>query len=54
MHIYLYSVLETAASAEMKALNKKFGALHGVSSLANLGAVISLVLHGLWIGNSGL
>ncbi|KAH7929388.1 hypothetical protein BV22DRAFT_1029634 [Leucogyrophana mollusca] len=41
-------------SAEMKALNSRFGMLHGVSSLANLGAVVALVFHGLWIGNAGL
>ncbi|KAF9458358.1 hypothetical protein BDZ94DRAFT_1173849 [Collybia nuda] len=41
-------------SLEMKALNRKFGMLHGISSLANLGAVIALGFHGLWIGNAGL
>lgn len=38
----------------MKALNKKFGQLHGVSSLLNLGAVIGLLFHGLWIGSYGV
>jgi hypothetical protein len=38
----------------MKALNRKFGMLHGISSLANLGAVIALGFHGLWIGNAGV
>jgi len=41
-------------SAEMKALNRRFGALHGISSLANLGAIIALGFHGLWIGNAGV
>ncbi|KIM85491.1 hypothetical protein PILCRDRAFT_817519 [Piloderma croceum F 1598] len=45
---------EPSASAEMKALNAKFGSLHGISSLANMGAVIALGFHGLWIGNVGL
>jgi len=40
-------------SDEMKALNRKFGTLHGVSSLFNLGAVIALAFHGLWLGNVG-
>lgn len=38
----------------MKALNKRFGTLHGLSSLTNLFAVIGLVFHGLWITNVGL
>jgi len=42
------------ASAEMKALNRRFGKLHGISSLANLGAVIALGFHGVWIGNAGV
>lgn len=41
-------------STEMKALNAKFGSLHGISSLANMAAVIALGFHGLWIGNVGL
>ncbi len=41
-------------SAEMKALNSKFAKLHGLSSLANLHAVIALLFHGLWIANRGL
>ncbi|KAF8591964.1 hypothetical protein K439DRAFT_1650495 [Ramaria rubella] len=45
---------EEGVSAEMKALNKRFGALHGVSSLLNMGAVIALGFHGLWLGNVGL
>jgi len=44
---------DPGVSAEMKALNARFGQLHGISSLANLGAVIALGFHGLWIG-SGL
>lgn len=37
----------------MKALNKRFGAYHGVSSLANFFGVIALLFHGLWIANVG-
>ncbi|TFK76791.1 hypothetical protein BDN72DRAFT_783256 [Pluteus cervinus] len=39
---------------QMKALNRRFGMLHGISSLFNLGSVIALGLHGLWIGNAGV
>jgi len=42
------------ASADMRALNRRFGMLHGISSLANLGAVIALGFHGVWIGNAGV
>ncbi|KAG6910559.1 hypothetical protein DXG01_009509 [Tephrocybe rancida] len=45
---------EPGVSSEMKALNRRFGSLHGISSLANLGAVIALGFHGLWIGSFGL
>lgn len=45
---------EAGVSADMKALNRRFGMLHGVSSLANLGAVIALGFHGLWVGNMGV
>lgn len=41
-------------SADMKALNRRFGMLHGISSLANMGAIIALGFHGLWIGNAGV
>jgi hypothetical protein len=37
-------------SAEMQALNKKFGMLHGISSLLNLGSLISLVAYGFTLG----
>lgn len=40
-------------SDAMKALNSRFGALHGVSSLANLSAVFALLFHGLWVGSVG-
>jgi len=36
----------------MKELNSKFGFLHGLSSLANLSAVIALGFHGLYLGNN--
>ncbi|KAG2754510.1 hypothetical protein P692DRAFT_20845183 [Suillus brevipes Sb2] len=45
---------EPGVSTQMKALNAKFGMLHGISSLANLGAIVALTLHGLWIGSYGL
>uniref|UniRef100_A0A0W0FAI0 TMEM205-like domain-containing protein n=1 Tax=Moniliophthora roreri TaxID=221103 RepID=A0A0W0FAI0_MONRR len=45
---------EPGVSEQMKALNRKFGSLHGISSLLNLYAVIALGFHGLWIGNSGV
>lgn len=38
----------------MKALNKTFGSLHGISSLLNLASVLALGFHGLWIGNYGV
>ncbi|KAH9487073.1 Transmembrane protein 205 [Psilocybe cubensis] len=45
---------DPGVSDEMKALNRRFGSLHGISSLANLGAVLALGFHGLWIGNAGV
>ncbi|KIY67445.1 hypothetical protein CYLTODRAFT_437037 [Cylindrobasidium torrendii FP15055 ss-10] len=45
---------DAGVSDEMKALNKQFGALHGVSSLFNLFATIALTFHGLWIGSKGI
>ncbi|KAF8202934.1 hypothetical protein BJ912DRAFT_1052955 [Pholiota molesta] len=45
---------EPGVSAEMKALNVKFGSLHGISSLANLLAIIALGFHGVYIGNAGV
>jgi len=45
---------EPGVSDEMKGLNKRFGMLHGISSLANLIAVLALGFHGLWIGNAGV
>ncbi|KAI0639108.1 hypothetical protein C8Q77DRAFT_36831 [Trametes polyzona] len=44
---------EPGVSEQMKALNKTFAQLHGVSSLANLTAFLALLFHGLWIGNTG-
>jgi len=41
-------------SQQMKAMNKRFGILHGLSSLFNLLVVIALIFHGLWITNGGL
>ncbi|KAF7367244.1 DUF4149 domain-containing protein [Mycena sanguinolenta] len=48
------SYTEAGVSDQMKGLNRRFGMLHGISSLANLGAVLALGFHGLWIGNFGL
>lgn len=45
---------DPAASPAMKAVNKEFGKMHGLSSLMNLFVVIALGLHALWIGNHGL
>jgi len=45
---------DPGVSDNMKALNRRFGMLHGVSSLANLIAIIALGFHGLWIGNAGV
>jgi len=45
---------EPGVSDKMKALNSTFAQLHGISSLANLYAVIALVFHGMWIANNGL
>ncbi|KAI0359078.1 hypothetical protein OH77DRAFT_1420628 [Trametes cingulata] len=44
---------EPGVSDQMKALNKTFAQLHGISSLANLTAFLGLLFHGLWIGNTG-
>ncbi|KAF8624895.1 hypothetical protein AX15_005763 [Amanita polypyramis BW_CC] len=41
-------------SDKMKAVNRKFGMLHGISSFFNLAAVIALAFHGLYIGNAGV
>jgi len=41
------------ASNDLKALNRQFAMLHGVSSLANLFSIIALLFHGLWIGTHG-
>jgi len=45
---------DPGVSAEMTALNRQFGSLHGISSLANLFAVIALGFHGLYIGSAGV
>lgn len=45
---------DPGVSKKMKSLNRRFGMLHGISSLGNLGAVIALIFHGLWIGDAGL
>lgn len=37
-------------SDEMQALNKKFGMLHGISSLLNLSTVIAAVAYGFTLG----
>ncbi|KAI0702429.1 hypothetical protein BC835DRAFT_1404281 [Cytidiella melzeri] len=45
---------EPDVSAEMRALNSTFAQLHGISSLLNLGAIILMAFHGLWIANKGV
>ncbi|KAJ3821775.1 hypothetical protein F5880DRAFT_1624589 [Lentinula raphanica] len=45
---------EPGVSDAMKALNRRFGSLHGISSLLNLSAVLAIGFHGLWIGNNGV
>ncbi|KAI0311698.1 hypothetical protein OF83DRAFT_1149764, partial [Amylostereum chailletii] len=45
---------DPGVSDAMKALNARFGQLHGISSLANLGVVVAVTFHGLWLGNHGL
>ncbi|KAF8815271.1 hypothetical protein BYT27DRAFT_7304394 [Phlegmacium glaucopus] len=45
---------DSGVSADMRSLNRHFGTLHGINSLANLGAVIALGFHGIWIGNIGV
>lgn len=41
---------EGPQSDEMRALNKKFGAMHGISSLVNLSAFIATVVYGFTLG----
>lgn len=48
-HVEILSVLQ--ASDKMRSLNKRFGMWHSISSLINLGVVLSLIFHGLWIAN---
>lgn len=38
-------------SQKMTELNKRFGKLHGASSLLNLGALIATVAYGVYLGN---
>jgi len=45
---------DPGVSAQMKSLNVRFGTLHGISSLANLVAIVALGFHGLWIGSAGV
>lgn len=42
---------EGPKSDEMRALSKKFGILHGVSSLLNLGTIIATVAYGFTLGS---
>jgi hypothetical protein len=53
-NFYLLVLRSIKVSDDMKALNRRFGMLHGISSLANLGSVLALAFHGLWLGNSGI
>ncbi|KAG8943426.1 hypothetical protein FRC04_002891 [Tulasnella sp. 424] len=47
------SYTDPTVSDEMKALTKKFGALHGISSLTNLISILGMTFHGLWIAKYG-
>lgn len=38
-------------SEEMRALSKRFGFLHGISSLLNLGAFIASIVYGFTLGS---
>lgn len=44
---------DASASDEMKKLNTKFNILHGISSLVDLCALASTVLHALFVGYIG-
>ncbi|KAG8219996.1 hypothetical protein J3R82DRAFT_1003 [Butyriboletus roseoflavus] len=44
------SLITAQVSDETKAVNARFGILHGNSSLANPGVVVALVFHGLCLG----
>jgi len=45
---------EKGISTQMKSLNRRFGMLHGISSLFNMAAFVALAFHGLWIGNTSV
>jgi hypothetical protein len=38
-------------SQKMTELNKRFGKVHGMSSLLNMGALIATVAYGVYLGN---
>lgn len=38
-------------SDSMEVLNRRFGLLHGMSSMCNMAALIATTFHGLWIGS---
>lgn len=42
---------EGPKSDEMRALSKKFGILHGISSLLNLGTIIATIVYGFTLGS---
>lgn len=42
---------EGPKSDEMRALSKKFGILHGISSLLNLGTIIATIAYGFTLGS---
>jgi len=44
---------ESGVSDQMKSLSARFARLHGISSVLNLIAILSLGFHGLWLGNTG-
>jgi hypothetical protein len=41
-------------SDEMKATNRTFSILHGISSLTNLIGILAITFHGMWIAQFGI
>ncbi len=45
---------DAGVSAEMQALTRQFGSLHGLSSLLNLAQLGGILFHGAWLARYGL
>lgn len=56
LKIQVYESILTSVSRSdaSKSLKKKFGALHGLSSLINLGALVAGVSHLVWLAGKML